>query len=222
MVKNHNIEFYVNEAGTGIAPEFHNNIFSRFTRAEFTTAGNIGGAGLGFQGYNSSFDCSGSKTWVESEVNKAGNYYFNIPYSPVNTMVNKDNPSDVNIEDLKKALKIMVAEDDDINFMFLEYLFNNSKHKLTRAHNGQQAVDLMNENKDFDLILMDLKMPVMSGFEATRLIKKDFPEIPVIALTAYVFDDDKLKAMKSGCDEFIVKPYRMEDLFDKIIKLVSR
>jgi CheY-like chemotaxis protein len=68
---------------------------------------------------------------------------------------------------------------------------------------------------------MDLKMPVMSGFEATKIIKNIFPSIPIIALTAYVFEDDRQKAMSAGCDDFIVKPYRMEDLFERIIRLVS-
>jgi CheY-like chemotaxis protein len=129
--------------------------------------------------------------------------------------------TDNNFEDFERPLKILVAEDDDINYMFVDYLFSNSKHNLTRARNGHQAVEMFNEQKDFDIILMDLKMPIMSGFEATSIIKKTHPKIPIIALTAHVFQEEIDKAMNAGCDDFIAKPYRMEDLFKKIVKLVS-
>jgi CheY-like chemotaxis protein len=139
----------------------------------------------------------------------------------MNSMNNNVSSEDYNIEDLEKSLKILVAEDDDINFMFVEYLFINSKHKLTRAVNGQDAVNIINKQPDFDLILMDLKMPVMSGFEASKIIKNKFPGIPILALTAYVFSEDRQKAIESGCDDLIVKPYKMEDLFEKIAKFVK-
>ncbi len=221
MIKNDNIEFYVKDTGIGIPEEFHKEIFNRFTQADNTITRNYEGAGLGLSISKGLVDLFGGKIWVESEVNKRTHFFFSIPYFPVNGIVNNESPSNISIENLNKTLKILVAEDDDINFMFLEYLFNNSKHKLVRAINGQAAVDIYNEQKDFDIILMDLKMPVMSGFEATRIIKKSFSGIPIIALTAYVFEDDRQKAVNSGCDDFIVKPYRMEDLFEKIIRLVS-
>lgn len=127
----------------------------------------------------------------------------------------------MSIEDIAKSLKILIAEDDDINYMFIEYLFHDSKHKLVRAYNGQDAVDLVNEQSDFDIILMDLKMPVMSGFDATKIINGKFPKLPIIALTAYVFEDDINRAMSAGCVDFIVKPYSMEKLYEKINKFVS-
>jgi two-component system, cell cycle response regulator DivK len=142
-------------------------------------------------------------------------------FYPVNDMHSNESYTDSDIEDLEKSLKILVAEDDDINYMFVEYLFIGSKHKLIRAANGQLAVDVFNLQPDVDIILMDLKMPVMSGYEAARIIKSTHPKVPIIALTAHVFDEDKEKAMSAGCDDFIAKPYRMEDLFGMIIRLVS-
>ena len=154
-------------------------------------------------------------------INDDQEFSFNKPYFPVDGSVNKENSANSNIENLEKTLHILIAEDDDINYMFIEYLFINSKHKLTRAINGQQAVDLYKDENSFDIILMDLKMPIMSGFEATKIIKSSFSNVPIIALTAYVFEDERQRAMDSGCDDFIVKPYRMEDLFEKIIKFVG-
>jgi CheY-like chemotaxis protein len=126
----------------------------------------------------------------------------------------------MSIENIAKSLKILIAEDDDINYVFIEYLFHDSKHKLTRALNGQEAIDLIKNSSDFDIIFMDLKMPVISGFEATRVIKNKFPELPVIAISAYVSQDDMKKAKESGCDDFIVKPYSIESLHKIIIKFV--
>jgi signal transduction histidine kinase len=221
MIKNDNIEFFVKDTGIGIPEEFHKEIFNRFTQADNTITRNYEGAGLGLSISKGLVELFGGKIWVESEVNKSTHFFFSIPYFPVNGIASNESPSNINIENLSKTLKILVAEDDDINYMFLEYLFNSSKHKLVRAINGQEAIDICTDHKDFDIILMDLKMPVMSGFEATRIIKKGFSGVPVIALTAYVFEDDRQKAMSSGCDDFIVKPYRMEDLFEKIIRLVT-
>jgi PAS domain S-box-containing protein len=221
MIKNDRIEFYVKDTGIGIPEEFHKEIFNRFTQADNTVTRNYEGAGLGLSISKGLVDLFDGNIWVESEVNKRTHFYFDIPYFPVSDFQSSESPSNLNIENLPKTLKILVAEDDDINFMFIEYLFSNSKHRLFRAFNGQEAVDMFEKNKDFDIILMDLKMPVMSGFEATKIIKSILSDIPIIALTAYVFEDDRQKAMNSGCDDFIVKPYRMEDLFERIIRLVS-
>ena len=221
MIKNDRIEFFVKDTGIGIPEEFHKEIFNRFTQADNTVTRNYEGAGLGLSISKGLVDLFDGNIWVESEVNKQTHFYFDIPYFPISDYSGNDSPSNVNIENLPKKLRILVAEDDDINYMFIEYLFSNSKHSLIRALNGQEAVDFYSKEKDFDIILMDLKMPVMSGFEATKIIKSIFSGIPIIALTAYVFEDDRQKAMNSGCDDFIVKPYRMEDLFEKIIKLVS-
>jgi signal transduction histidine kinase len=221
MIKNDRIEFYVKDTGIGIPEEFHKEIFNRFTQADNTVTRNYEGAGLGLSISKGLVDLFDGNIWVESEINKQTHFYFDIPYFPISEYSSSDSPSNINIENLPKKLRILVAEDDDINYMFIEYLFSNSKHALIRALNGQEAVDLYSKEKDFDIILMDLKMPVMSGFEATKIIKSIFAKVPIIALTAYVFEDDRQKAMNSGCDDFIVKPYRMEDLFEKIIRLVS-
>lgn len=148
-------------------------------------------------------------------------YLFGKPTFSYHDKGTSDPSGNFDIMGLNRSLKILVAEDDDINFMFIEYLFSNSGHVLVRALNGKHATEIFEKQPDFDIILMDLKMPVMSGFEATRIIKSIAPRIPVIALTAYVFDDDRQRAMHAGCDDFIVKPYTMENLFDRIKRLVS-
>jgi CheY-like chemotaxis protein len=221
MILNNREEFFLKENSIGIPGEVDNEIFIRYTKTDITDTGNYIGMGIGHNISTGPIDIFTGKTLTHWEENEQIHYYFNIPYFPTGDFVSSENTSNLNIEDISKSLRILIAEDDDINYMFIEYLFNNSKHKLVRAINGQEAVDIINKDTNFDIILMDLKMPIMSGFEATKIIKSIAPDIPIIALTAYVFEDDKQKAMNSGCDDFIVKPYRMEDLFNKIIRLVG-
>lgn len=222
MIKNDIIEFYVKDTGIGIPEQYHQEIFNRFTQADNTITRNYEGAGLGLSISKGLVNLLGGEIRVESKLDEYTNFFFSLPYMPVTGPVAKESQSTLNIENLSKPLNILVAEDDDINYMFIEFLFNNSKHKLIRVINGKEAVDCYLNNKDIDIILMDLKMPVMSGFDATRVIKGKNKEIPIIALTAYVFEEDKQKALNAGCDDYIGKPYRMEELYEKIIRLIAR
>lgn len=104
--------------------------------------------------------------------------------------------------------KILIAEDNDSNFILMTYVLK-GKYDFERARNGQEAVE-MASGGDFDLVLMDLKMPVMDGFEATTLIKGKYPSLPIIALTANVFDVDRQNAEEAGCDAFLAKPINRE------------
>ncbi len=99
---------------------------------------------------------------------------------------------------------ILIAEDNDSNYLLMTYVLKRN-YQLQRAHNGQEAVNMVN-TQAFDLVLMDIKMPVMDGLEATKLIKEQHPEMPVIALTANAFDSDRELALKAGCDKFLSKP----------------
>ena len=100
--------------------------------------------------------------------------------------------------------KILVAEDNDSNFILMTYVLK-GKYDMERAKNGKEAVD-MADSSDYDLVLMDIKMPVMDGLEATTIIKQRHPDLPVVALTANVFESDKQRAIAAGCDDFIAKP----------------
>ncbi len=222
LIKEDEIEFYVKDTGIGIPKEFHKEIFNRFTQADNSITRNYEGAGLGLSISKGLIEILGGNIWFESEVNKNTHFFFDVPYFPLDEITNNNtNSSNMTVNNLSKVLNILVAEDNNINYMFIEYLFSNSKHKLTRAVNGQNAVDLFNNNKSYDLILMDLNMPIMSGFEATRIIRATESTIPIIAITAYVFEDDIQRALEAGCDDYIVKPYRMDQLFEKISNLIT-
>ena len=111
--------------------------------------------------------------------------------------------------------KILVAEDNDSNFILMTYILK-KYYAYERAKNGNEAVDLVEKNT-YDMVLMDIKMPIMDGLEATKAIKKIRPEIPIIALTANAFDSDRQLAMKAGCIDFLSKPVS-SDLCIKTIR----
>lgn len=115
---------------------------------------------------------------------------------------------------------ILVAEDNDSNYILMTYILRRD-YQFQRAKNGQEAVDMANQG-GFDLILMDVKMPVMDGLEATSRIKEQHPELPVIALTANAFDSDRQLALKAGCDDFLAKPVSSEKCLAMIAKYIGK
>jgi CheY-like chemotaxis protein len=115
---------------------------------------------------------------------------------------------------------MLIAEDEDSNFMLLEELFSKMKVTIIRARNGHEAVEQCKTNMQIDVVLMDIKMPEMDGYQAATQIKKFKPDLPIIALTAYSTESDKNKALESGCSDFISKPFTMKTLFSKITKLL--
>jgi two-component system, cell cycle response regulator DivK len=115
---------------------------------------------------------------------------------------------------------VLVAEDFEPNFLYLEAVLEQRVAKVIWAKNGQEAVDICKANKNIDLILMDIQMPCMNGLEATRAIKKIRNDVPIIAQTAYCMDVDRDKALNAGCDEYIMKPIQSNSLFEIIGKFL--
>ena len=115
--------------------------------------------------------------------------------------------------------RILIAEDNDSNFILMTYILKKF-YEYDRARNGQEAVDMVEKN-NYDLILMDINMPVMDGMEAIRLIKEKHPELPIIALTANAFDSDRQLAYEAGCNEFLPKPISSDVCLKTIAKLIE-
>ena len=117
---------------------------------------------------------------------------------------------------------ILVAEDVQENIELICTMLKSAHVKILRADNGQIAVNLCQENPSIDLVLMDIQMPVMNGYEATKEIKKIRPELPIIAITAYAFDQDKKSCEEAGCNDFLAKPVRKNDLLQKLGELLGK
>ncbi len=211
------IEFFVKDTGTGIPAKQHEKIFERFIQGDTSLSRNYEGAGLGLAISKAYVEMLGGKIWLKSEEGKGTTFYFNLDVPDLKTG-DQPNPS-VTREDhpeLRNQLHILVVEDDEYSMKFLTKILNNLKTKLYFAQNGEEALRIVKSIPLLDLVLMDLKMPVMDGYEATRQIKQIRPKLPVIAQTAYAFSDDERKAKLSGCDDFIAKPIRREQLLEII------
>jgi len=203
------IEFYVKDSGIGISEENHHLVFDRFNKITWDTDGKkvYPGTGLGLSISKAFVEKMNGKIWLTSEKGKGTTFNFIIPLET--TEKQAISYSDVKIsEDFKLDGKvILVAEDEPKNFQYFEIFLTKLGAKVLHAFSGLDVIDIVEKQADsIDLIFMDIKMPEMDGYEATRIIKKKYPAIPVIAQTAYAFSDDKAKALDAGCDDYISKP----------------
>lgn len=216
-VKDSQLEFYVEDTGIGIPLDMQDVIFNRFRQVETTVSRQFGGSGLGLSISKAYVEMLGGKMWLTSELGKGSVFYFTIPYKKLNPKGLPGIPpiNKLNFE-FKKTKTLLIAEDEDSNFMLLEILLSDMGINIIRAVNGIEAVEFCKSNPQIDLVLMDIKMPVMDGYEATIRIKEFKPGLPIIAQTAYSSETDKNKALACGCSDFMTKPIKRELLLSKI------
>lgn len=213
-LKGPNLEFYIRDTGIGIPAERLEAIFERFIQADITDTQARQGAGLGLSIAKAFVEMLGGRIWVESEELIGSTFYFTIPYTPVlvkeTTIL--DNAEESHVIAVKR-LKVLVAEDDDISDLYITKLLKNYNCELLlHAKTGVEAVKTCLNNPDLDLIMMDLKMPEMTGFEATRQIRKFSKNVIIIAQSAYALSGDKEKAIAIGCNDYITKPVTQSSL----------
>jgi signal transduction histidine kinase/CheY-like chemotaxis protein len=208
----------VTDTGIGIKGSYKNAIFNRFRQEEVGLARNFGGSGLGLAISKGNVDFLGGEIWFESKPGKGSVFTFSIP---VDFLTDSTIPEDHNsLSGFNRKLKILAAEDDEINYLYIKELLGNSNCEIVWANNGFKAVEIIRKSPDFDIILMDLKMPGMDGYEATQKIKDISPDVPVIAVTAFSLKEDIKKATGISFDGYINKPVEKADLLKKINKLV--
>ena len=213
-------EFYVKDTGPGISPDMLKIIFERFRQIEDTKGKFLEGTGLGLPISKALVESHGGKIWVESIPGKGSIFYFTIPIDNCTNfdVVSRNKGEDINLISKLEGNKILIAEDDDVNFMFLQEITESYNMKVYRAENGAEAIDLINNNPDISIILMDMKMPGINGIDATKIIKQKYKHIHIIMQTAFAQADDKKKALKNGCDDYITKPFKTEELIEMICK----
>jgi len=220
-VSGNELEFSVTDTGIGIPSEMKEVIFNRFSQVESTIDRQYGGSGLGLSISKAYTEFLGGRMWVKSEIGQGSTFYFTIPFKKAKkeTIRQKTTLSNSSIG-IGKQKTILIAEDENSNYLLLKDPLSDYKFKIVRAYNGVEAIEIC-ELIQVDLILMDIKMPVMDGYEATKQIRTFKPDIPIIAVTAYTNDMDKQKALLCGCNDFISKPINQKVLLSKIKTLLD-
>lgn len=198
---------FVSDTGNGIAKKDQEAIFKRFGQVGSNSQMNTG-TGLGIpiaEGFTQLF---GGKMWVESEIEKGSVFYFEIPYLPVDAENSLSKPN------------ILVAEDEEANFMLLE-MWMGKICNIFHAKDGNEAVEIVSNNPDIDLVLMDIKMPYVNGIDATKQIRKSNTTVPIIAQTAFVMDKEQQEILAAGCNEILTKPIKKNDFKILLEKYIS-
>jgi signal transduction histidine kinase len=216
-VKTNTIDFFVIDTGIGIPPEFHERIFEPFAQEDISDTRGYEGSGLGLSIISGFLKLLGGEICLESDKGQGASFFFSLPMEPGTTEENEPIPPLVLHAEIIRPV-VLVAEDDLSNDLYMEIILKSFASVVFTAANGKEAVEKCRMHPEISLVLMDLKMPVMDGFEATRQIKSFRKELPIIAITAYAFSKDKKKALEIGCDDFLLKPFSKHDLLEKFKK----
>jgi hypothetical protein len=219
-------QFYVKDTGIGIDEEQHAAIFDRFVQVDTSLSRPYEGVGLGLSIAKGYIKLMGGDIWLESRKGSGTLFYFSLPRTePVKVVssikkpesVTKENHSDKD-DSMLKQLSVLVAEDDEVGRSYLNQLLSGKCGELVFAVNGKDAVEKYRESKKFDVVLMDIKMPVMDGYTAAIKIKEFDHNAFIIAQTAYALEGDREKALAAGCDGYLAKPINKYQLFDYLLK----
>ncbi len=208
------IIFYVKDSGIGIPKDKIDVIFDRFRKLNENRTRLYGGTGLGLTITKRLVELLDGKIWVESEINVGSSFYFSLPFrlAESSTTVFDYSTNQTNSFDWSDKT-ILIAEDDDMNYNYLLKIFARTKANIIRANNGKEAYDVMKkpESSDINLVLMDIQMPIMDGYESTTEIRKINRRTPIIAQTAFAMSGDRQKCLEVGCNEYISKPFNIND-----------
>jgi signal transduction histidine kinase len=221
-VSEQRIEFYVRDTGIGLSRDLQKRLFGRVAEEEALT-GKSEVSGLGLTIAKNLIKLLGGKIWVESELGQGSTFFFTIPFEEVPDTYHIMAPEEEFVipSYIWKDKVILVVEDDEVNYKFLEAVLHDTAATILHASNGIQAVELCKSINKIDLVLMDIKMPEMDGFQATRLIREFNRKIPIIAQTAYILDNEWNKCFEAGCNEQITKPIEIKEFFEKVDKFLK-
>jgi PAS domain S-box-containing protein len=208
--------FHVKDTGIGMSKKHSEVVFKSFRQADDSSTRKYGGTGLGLAICKGYLQEMKGKIWVDSKLNEGSTFYFTLPYCPIDEGM-EENKIIIDKDLNWKNKTILIVEDDFASQVFISELLKKTHADFIHAANGQQAIDACMDHP-VDLVLMDIQLPGMDGYEATRRIKELNHEIPVVAQTANAFPENKKKCLEAGCDDFITKPLKS----DALLELVSK
>ncbi|MCK9641093.1 MAG: PAS domain S-box protein [Prolixibacteraceae bacterium] len=213
------LEFYVKDSGIGIKKERQTAIFERFVQVDISDIKARQGAGLGLTITKSYVEMLGGKIWVESEIGVGSTFYFTIPFEKAEDR----SGTDIDLKEVKQKnpmenLKILIADDDEISELLISKVIKSFGREILKVTSGDEAVAACRNNSDIDLVLMDIQLPILDGYEATRQIRQFNKDVFIIAQTAYALAGDRENALEAGCNEYITKPINRDELHALIRK----
>jgi PAS domain S-box-containing protein len=217
------LEFYVKDTGIGIPEDRQAAIFERFVQADIEDTKARQGAGLGLAITKSYVEMLGGKIWVESEEGSGSTFYFTLPCnaeSVIETITQQLVSSGKT--DTTRKLKILIAEDDEVSGMLIDITVKKFGKEILKVRTGVEAVEACRDSPDIDLILMDIRMPEMGGYEAAKQIRKFNKVVVIIAQTAYGLSGDREKSIEAGCNDYISKPINKDELLSLIQKYFGK
>ena len=218
------LSFSVIDTGIGIEPELKPKIFDRFRQGVLTSARKYGGTGLGLALAKSYVEMLGGSIRVDSAPGEGSTFTLYIPYIPSDTGLLPEEPTRDVSEVLAgkwKGLSILIAEDEEGNAFYLSTILKPTGIEIITASNGKETVEACKIHPDISLILMDVKMPVLDGLAATRIIRTFRPDLPIIATTAFALSSDRERCLSAGCNDYLPKPIRKENLIHIINNYLS-
>lgn len=214
-IKPGGVEVFVRDTGIGISPEAHERIFQNFVQEELSLTRGYEGSGLGLSIAQGIVRLLGGEIRVVSEKGEGSEFSFFLPFEEKSSRISVSAEQGDEVPLIENPV-ILIAEDDEPNLLFLQTILTKTGGSLLLASNGKEAVEHCRNHPEVSLVLMDLKMPVMDGYEATKEIKSFRKGLPVIAITAFAMTGDKKIALEAGCDDFIAKPVDREELRNKL------
>jgi signal transduction histidine kinase len=213
------LHFYVEDTGIGIDPAKKDILFERFRQGEETLSRKYGGTGLGLSISKGIIEKLGGDIWIDTTYKKGLRISFAIPYkiSEKKKFAKEKHGALNNVEEKIRDKNILIVEDHDFSYKYFEEILSPFNPRLTRAINGEEAVE-MARNNHYDLILMDINLPVMDGVEATREIRKFSPDLPIFVQTAFAMESEIGMIMSSGCNDLMSKPIDKMEFFEKLLR----
>ena len=214
-----NLRIYVEDTGVGIAIQRQENIFDRFSKENNELSNNASGLGLGLSIAKKNTELLRGEISVKSKKGKGTTFFVDIPYKPLKISKSKKHIKSLDIKN-KAIHTILIADDEEINYLYLEILLKEKFQvncEIIHAKNGKEAITRCEESSEINIVFMDLKMPLIDGYQAMKAIKKIRPKLTIVAQTASSSEEDIKKILKSGFDTYLIKP--IDDMrFEKLIK----
>lgn len=218
------LEFYVKDTGIGVPKNKREAIFERFVQADMSDNKVYKGFGLGLSITKAYVEMLGGQIWLESEEKQGSQFYFTIPYNydTIGGSLNKEDSPQSILGSQTKKINILIVEDEDITDEYLSIILEDISSTILHAKTGKEAIEAYRQNPNIDLILMDIKMPIMDGYEASRKIRELNKDVIIIAQTAYALEGDREKTINAGCNDYIKKPVDKDKLIKMILKHINK